>query len=242
MDRGYKSISASDSGDGVGNVSGPSVTIDGEWRGVKRKRSWMNAEPGDVPVAGACINEKKVGGELILPALDMRRTKESEIPATSRGNADALNSMETIREIMDNVVKEAIIPYYAEYLGERGNAALCFYLADARFLYSADAPRADGADVPDVLQQVRKIHKANTYMHIKRRITDSIADTALVRMKPPADRTFYRNKRPLERTMSAMPLCFLWHNAGRSSWSIGTCGVGDSLFTSLINNDFNTKR
>ena len=74
MDRAYKSISAPDSGDGVRNVSGASVTTDGEGRGVVRKRSWLNAGPVYVPAAGAGIGEQKVSEDLIPPALDMWRT------------------------------------------------------------------------------------------------------------------------------------------------------------------------
>ena len=92
MDRAYKSISAPYSGVGVGKFSCASANIDGERRGVKRKiRPRMEVGPGDVPVAGDSTEEKKVAEELILPTLDVRRTKESEIPATSWANPEALN-------------------------------------------------------------------------------------------------------------------------------------------------------
>ena len=42
--------------------------------------------------------------------------------------------------------------------------------------------------------------------------------------------------------MAALSLCFAGRNVGRDFWSIGAGGVGQSLFTSLINNAFYPKQ
>ena len=145
MDRAYKCISAEDAIAISNDVSGLNVNIDGERRGAKRQRQWLKAEPNDAPVARACIDEEEnVVDELALRTLDMWKTKESKIPATSRADSEALNCQEMIRKIMEQVVKGAIIPYYAEYLDGAGNAALGFRLIDACLLLSDDASRAEG--------------------------------------------------------------------------------------------------
>ena len=56
----------------------------------------------------------------------MWRTKEPMAAPTSWADTDALNCHDMRREIMGQVVKEAIIPYYAAYMGERKDAAFGF--------------------------------------------------------------------------------------------------------------------
>ena len=234
MDRAYRSICAPGGGAGVG-VDVLSVDVGGEKRGVKRERPWLDAEKGTSASPLSDISDKTVAQELILLTLDMWRTKESKASSASWTDTEALNCQDMIRKIMDQVVKGAIIPYYAEYLDERKDASLGFCLIDACFLYSEEAPRAIGSGL---LKQVKKDHSNNIYMHIERRITDPLAETALARMKLFLDQTFYRNKRALGCTMAALSLCFMGRNVGRAFWSIGTGGVGQSLFTSLINSAF----
>ena len=241
LDRAYKSISASETeeGESTSFSSAAAESVGGERRGVKRKtRSWMEVDTGDAPVCGCPINEAKVVEELILLTLDMWRTKESKAPATSWTNTEALNCQEMIRKIMEQVIKGAIIPYYAEYLDEWKDSALGFCLEDACFVHSNDATRALGGDM---LRQVKKSPKNNIYMHIERRITDPLVGAALTRLELFLSRTFYNNERALECTMCALTLCFLGYNVDRAFWSIGGGGVGQSLFTSLINNAFYPK-
>ena len=87
-----------------------------------------------------------------------------------------------------------------------------------------------------MLQKVGKSHRDNIYMHIERRITDPLADTALARLELIPSRTFYRNERALESAMGALSLFFVGYNVDRAFWSIGGGGVGQSLFTALVNN------
>ena len=241
LDRAYKSISAPESVCGESPLlrSASFDNIDGERRGVKRKtRPWLEVDTANAPSLGGPINEAKVAEELILLTLDIWRAKESKIQSSSWANTEALNCQEMIRKIMEQVIKGAIIPYYAEYLDEWKEAALGFCLVDACFAHSNDASRALGRDM---LRQVKKSPKNNIYMHIERRITDHLADTALARLELFLIRTFYRNERALECTMSALTLCFLGYNVDRAFWSIGGGGVGQSLFTSLVNNAFYPK-
>ena len=106
----------------MGGVNALSVNVGGEKRGVKRERPWVNAETGTSAFDRSVISEKTVVGELILPTLDMWREKESKAASTSWTDTDALNCHDMIRQIMEQVAKGAIIPYYDEYLGERKGA------------------------------------------------------------------------------------------------------------------------
>ena len=96
---------------------------------------------------------------------------------------------------MDPVINGAIIPYYDEYLDGWEEAALGFPRIDARFVHANNASRTDG---PDMIQQVTKIPKNNIYMHIERRITDPLVDTAPVRMELFIGRAFYKKERAIE--------------------------------------------
>ena len=92
----------------------------------------------------------------------MWKTKASKIPAPSRPDTDALNCHEMIHKIMEQVIKGAIIPYYAEYLDEWGEPDLGFCLIDTCFVHSTNASRAEGTDM---LQQVTKSHKNNIHAY-----------------------------------------------------------------------------
>ena len=105
MDSSYKAISAPDSGDRAEDVGGANVNTDGEWRGPKGKRNGRMLNRAMYMSPALVLTKKKVAGEIIRRSLDMWRTKESETPATSWGNADDLNCHEMIRKITDRVVK-----------------------------------------------------------------------------------------------------------------------------------------
>ena len=163
MDRAYRYICASDGGVGVVGVDVLSVNVGGEKRGVKRERPWLNAETDTSTFARSGISEKTVVGELILPTLDMWRAKGPKAASTSWTDTDALKCQDMIREIMDHVVKGAVIHYYDEYLDGWEEDASGFFLIGAWFLYSEETPRALGSGL---LKQVEKIHKNNIYICI----------------------------------------------------------------------------
>ena len=160
MDRSYRSICAEDRGVGFGGGDALSANVGGEKRGVKREWPWLNAETGTSTFDRSGISEQTVVGELILLTLDMWRTKDPNASSTSWTDKDALNFQDTIRQIMEHVVKGAIIPYYAEYLDEWEEASWGFCLIGACFLYSEETPRALGSGL---LTQVKKTHKNNIY-------------------------------------------------------------------------------
>ena len=162
MDTAYKCISAEDPGVISNDVSGRNVTIDGEQRGAKRQMPWLQSESNDAHVARACIDEEKGVGGLILLTLDMRETKESKIPATSRVDTEALNCQEMIHKIMEQEVKASIIAYYDEYLDEPKTQPTAFASPTHVFVPPNDASRAEGTDL---LRQVRKSPKNNIYVY-----------------------------------------------------------------------------
>ena len=95
---------------------------------------WLKAEAPEPSGAAMSIGEWKLAGELTTMTPDMWKSEEPDVKSTTCDATVAMRCRPTIQKIMEKAAKENIIPYYAEYLGDRENAAAVFGLRMLLFI------------------------------------------------------------------------------------------------------------
>ena len=79
------------------------------------------------------------------------------------------------------------------------------------------------------------------YTYISRTLTEKICAESYARVVKFLETTFCNNAWALQCTIAGISLALMGENVDRAFWTIGGGGVGQSLFTTLINNSISPK-
>ena len=105
-------------------------------------------------------------------------------------------------------------------------------MEDVCFVYEPEtASQREGMK----LKQIWKGPENNLYTYINRRLICEVDEGAVGRLRAFLDTTFYDNAYALKCTIAGISIALVGENVDRAFWTIGGGGVGQSLFTTLIN-------
>ena len=138
------------------------------------------------------------------------------------------------------MVSRALIPLYAEYLEAPAvmDAGIC--TDDACVVFKdAHPPAGCGGGL---LIQVPKSPLNNIYEYLSHRITDTVLASTEKRVYAFLAQTFWRHRESLNCTFCGLALALMSRTVDRAFWTLERGGVGQSLFTTLIESAISPNR
>ena len=222
-------IDGSDKGGGKGK---------GRGRGQPKFRSWMERGPAFSDGAllsdqDDAISEKKVLDALSNLASDMWK---SRIECPNWLELAAANTLHLSSTLQTKLVSKELIPYYAEYMETPSSPKAGIATLGACVLFDTGGSTGTSGDAG--LRQVPKHHSNNIYVYIshclKQNLSDPVLQSCTRKVWAFLAQTFWGNREALICTYGALCRALMSLNVDRAIWALGRGGVGQSLFTSLI--------
>ena len=148
---------------------------------------------------------------------------DNDLPHWTRSLASAVSKCSATLQAL--LAGKRIVPFLVEWCNTPLVKTPGFACNDACFVFDGDTA---------IMSKVSKAFTQNIYMHLSHDWHNAVDSAHVERVTQFLATTFYQNKPALECQFAAIALALRGRNLDRAFWTIGSGGVGQSLFSHLI--------